>query len=60
MSFSSIIAYTASDLLGLDVGQLVEYLESNSCVDGGFDISKATGLESLSSEERHNLGSRLR
>ncbi|KAF2185447.1 hypothetical protein K469DRAFT_665039 [Zopfia rhizophila CBS 207.26] len=62
MSFAEAPApvFTAADLLAFDESQLVRYLESNSRVDGGFDISNAASLESLSKSQRDELGSRLR
>ncbi|PVH90349.1 hypothetical protein DM02DRAFT_734621 [Periconia macrospinosa] len=50
----------AADLLALDKTQIVRYLESNRRVDGGFDISNAAGVESLSKSQRDELGSKLR
>jgi hypothetical protein len=63
MSFAEAPApvFTATDLLAFDESQLVRYLESNSSrVDGGFDISNAASLESLSKSQRDELASRLR
>lgn len=62
MSFAEAPApvFTAADLLEFDESQLVRYLESNSRVDGGFDISNAANLESLSKSQRDELASRLR
>ena len=62
MSFTEAPApvFTATDLLVLNGSQLVRYLESNRRIGGGFDISNAAGVESLSKSQQDELGSRIR
>lgn len=53
-------ALTTTDILGLNEIQLIQYLERNGDVNGGFDISGLIGVEDLSKIQQDELGGRLR
>lgn len=40
--------FSAKELLTLDESLLVEHVKRNTCAEGGFDISSASGLDTLS------------
>jgi hypothetical protein len=46
---------SAEELLTVDEGQLVRYMERNACADGGFDISSSSGFERSSRHQRDEL-----
>ena len=52
--------FSAQELLTLDEGQLVGYMERSACAEGGFDISSASGLDMLLKHQRDKLNKRLK
>lgn len=52
--------FSAEELLTIDEGQLVRYMEHSALDGGGFDISSASGFERLSGPQREELTERLK
>ena len=51
---------SAEELLTIDEGQLVRYMEHSACNEGGFAILRAFGFDRLSRHQRDELTERLK